>query len=264
MRGGRSEGVESKTKFVLFSWARTGSYFLTDLLDQQPGVDCHGEAYRFEEIELNSQCLNRLKLKKSEVAKRDANPLDFLDKIYQCSTAPVVGFKLFPHHAPEVQKAIMEDPSVRVIFLVRNPIQSYISEMKARQTGNWTLQSDREEGAGEALQLDLDECLRLFLIRKKIYEKCRARAVLWTDFPLFVIDYSELNDSNILNKLASFLGLEGWSTSVEQHYFKQLRAPYPELIENWQEVERFCEIFGVDHQQSFGEFANAFNKSLAE
>lgn len=251
-----------KTRFIVLCWARTGSYLLTDLLDQQPGIVCHEEVFKSIRVELRDQCLQAMGVDREDTERRDAAPEAFAEEVFTATQAEVVGFKIFPPHNPALLEQLLDDPSVRTVLLLRNPIQVYISLLNARQSGKWTQRRDRAQEMEAPVTFDRSEFLRQYFAKKAVFERCLLRAELGADFPLFVIDYSQLHDRAVLQRLAEFLGRERWSDEAAPSYFKQLRKPYPEMVANWDEVESLCAALGVNHEQTFGEFTRAVNAAL--
>lgn len=250
--------VLPRTRFIVLCWPRSGSYLLTDLLDQQPGVITHAEIFKPDRVELRPPYLRALGLGPEDLAQRDADPSGFVDGLVRATPAGTVGFKLFPAHNPELMERLMADARWRVVLLLRNPIQSYVSLLSARQTGKWTQRRDRASPGVEPVVFDPEGFLEHFHKQRILYEQCRDRAASDPGFKLLNIDYSQLDDPDALDRLARFLGRRRWNPAAQPTYFKQLRKPYPELVANWVDVETFCAPLGVDHEQDFATFTRAF------
>lgn len=252
-----------KTRFMVLCWARTGSYLLTDLLNQQPGVVCHEEIFKKGRVELRQQCLDAMGMGLNDTKRRDAAPVRFLEEMFSATAADVVGFKLFPGHKPALLERLIRDPKVRIVLLTRNPVQVQVSLVNARDTGKWTQRRDKAQERDEPLTLDVGDLLNQYFAKKVLFERLQALATLDEDFPLHVIDYSELHDPDARQRLARFLGLTGWSDDAQPTYFKQLRKPYEELVDNWDEVLAACAELGVNPEQDFASFTRAVNARLA-
>jgi hypothetical protein len=255
-------------RFVILCWARTGSYYLTNLLDQHPLITCHEEVFKSHRMELRKSFLHclglGLGLGKDDVSIRDSDPLGFLDRLEACSETPLVGFKLFPSHNNELLEHVLLDHETRKVLLMRNPLQIYVSLLNARKSGQWTLKRKYGRQPRVRLHFDREEFFREALSCISFYERCLTHETPESDNPLFPLDYQNLHDPATHSALASFLGVGPWPSNLRTSYFKQLRRPYEDIVDNWPAVIAMCEELGVDHTATFEEFSEALHRFIHE
>ena len=119
--------------FVIFAEMRTGSNFLEANLNAFDGIACHGEAFNPHFIGYPG----REDLLGITQAERDANPERLIHAIRE-ESAGIGGFRFFNDHDPRVLEHVLEDRRCAKIVLTRNPVDSYVSWMRALQTSGQT------------------------------------------------------------------------------------------------------------------------------
>jgi hypothetical protein len=133
---GIAEGADAhKIPFVVATQTRSASYLMTELLNcREAGVYCGGEL------------LNPLLNKDDKGSKL----VTFEDQVkrmkdyYQSSEMRAVGFKLLynPIKSPTNRyfiDLVQEFPEMRIVFLVRDPFDSTISDYEARVLRKWSV-----------------------------------------------------------------------------------------------------------------------------
>lgn len=153
-----------------------GSNFLVEHLRSHPNVVCYGELFRhpnsigWDMTGFPSRCGESFRLYSKK-------PVGFL-KEYIWSPQPpsvsAVGFKLFYYHAKGeygnlVWNYLESLPDLKVVHIKRrNILQSYLSRIKANQSGHW-----KYEGGSRSwrpVALSFEECREVFE-RTRHYEK---------------------------------------------------------------------------------------------
>jgi hypothetical protein len=139
--------------FVILARPRTGSNLLVHTLWEHPLIQCDGEALHragtFASAPLNWT-----------VAERDANRVEFLDRLLSTTQWPpespkikplgappaASGFKAFTHHLTQSEFiGLASSPAVRKLVLRRsNLVDEYLSALKARVMGVY-LKADTSE-----------------------------------------------------------------------------------------------------------------------
>ncbi len=197
-----------QTRFVVIASPRTGSNMLCSLLNAHPEILCHHEIFnpdgvhyaldhRTGEIELGSK------------HDRDRRPGEFLDRLWehQCGR-PVVGFKV-NRDQNEVLHDVLEDQRVRKIILTRrNRIRAFVSEMIARQTGEWESYSfsKRTQPCGR-IWIAADELLRHAAENECYFAQVR-RALEVTGQSFLETTYEDLAWPQETRRILGFLGVE--------------------------------------------------------
>lgn len=188
--------------FVIFAEMRTGSNFLESNLNALPGVHSFGEA--FNPVFIGTPTTTDI-LGIDQVA-RDADPMALLQAI-RGSDGGLGGFRYFHDHDPRVLVAILDDPRCAKIVLTRNPLDSYVSRKIAQATGQWKLTNVTKRKEAQA-RFEPDEFethladLQAFQLRVQHHLQVTGQSA-------FYIGYEDLNDLEVLNGLAKWLGVAG-------------------------------------------------------
>lgn len=145
--------MNKETKiFVFIAIGRTGSNYVFNLLDNcLPFVNTYElfhnecmyalnenlhEYMQYVSHKYNDICDDKLV---DDIHECPEQLIDFFkDKIDDCKEKEFLTFKIFPEHLKfdKVRKILIRD-DVEVFFLKRSPIDSFISELKARISGKW-------------------------------------------------------------------------------------------------------------------------------
>jgi LPS sulfotransferase NodH len=135
---GRLKRQGDPVRFVILAAPRTGSNMLCSMLNSHPLVICHHELFNPEGIHY---ALDRRagEIDLGSPAERDRDPTGFLRRLWRHSGgAKALGFKLNRDQNEAAFHAVLSDPDVRKIILVRrNRIETFISELIAQETGRW-------------------------------------------------------------------------------------------------------------------------------
>lgn len=200
--------------FVMFAEMRTGSNFLEANLNAVPGVACLGELF-------NPHFIGKKDVVEAygwTIAARDADPLGFWASV-RAQTCGMTGFRLFHDHDTRVIGALLDDPRCAKIVLTRNPVESYVSLLIARETGQWKLTN---AGKQRSARVSFDavgfeahlEALQAFQLRV-------MRSLQTTGQTAFYVDYEDLSSLEVINGLASWLGLGGRLEALDDKLKKQ-------------------------------------------
>lgn len=233
--------------FVLFAEMRTGSNYLEDSLNALPDVICHGEVYNPTFIGQH----NRFELFGFDMDRREADPIGLLDAMIH-QTAGLPGFRLFHDHDDRVVDRVLPDARIAKVILTRNPLDSYVSRKIATATGQWRLTDVRQQKTAQ-VRFDLVEFHHL-LDRLTAFQRHLRRALQMTGQAAFHIRYEDINDADVLNGLAAFLGSEGRMGSTSKKLKKQNPDDLVNKVENYAEmVEQLRDLdpFGLTVTQEF-------------
>ena len=224
--------------FVILAEMRTGSNFLESNLDAFPGLKCYGEAF-------NPHFLvspKRKELFGMTQADRDAKPLRLIDAMKK-NTPGIPGFRFFHDHDPRVFDAVMADRRCAKIVLTRNVVESYVSHRIAQATNQWRL-GDMKNARTAKVRFDPDGFEKMFLARKAFQEQI-LRALQVSGQTAFYIDYEDIQDLEVINGLARFLGEETRLEAFSGATKKQNPQSLAEKVTNFDEMERA--LGRIDH-----------------
>ena len=215
--------------FVVFAEMRTGSNFLEANLNAFDGIKCYGEAFNPHFIAYP----NYTDLMGIDQASRDADPMALLTALRE-DPDNLAGFRFFNDHDPRVLDEILNDPRCAKIILTRNPLDSFVSWKIAQATGQWKLTDvrkrrdsqvvfDGEEFAAHVQQLQ-DFQVRLMNGLQKSGQTA------------FYVAYEDLQDVDVMNGLAKFLGHYARLEGLDGKLKRQNPSPISAKVSNFEDV----------------------------
>lgn len=227
---------EKITPFVVMCRKRTGSNLLRSLINQHPRLLMHGEVF-FDEYSFNFDSdgfrffLNENKL----LNKTNESLSNFLtDNVFIPNQKGVthVGFKQFFFHPKSQWKSISSwvfEHEPKIIFLVRHPLESFISKQVALKREDWV---DVTHKNVKPFEVEL-EILKTYLNGENVIRKLIDQY----EGDKIIIQYKDLVDKQdkVLKHVSTFFDVENWN-SAETERRKQIRRPYADFIINWKEV----------------------------
>lgn len=226
--------------FVLLAEMRTGSNHLEANLNAIPGLTCHGEAF-------NPHFIGHHKVHELygiTLAEREAAPLRLLAALRE-QTEGMAGFRFFHDHDPRVLEHVMADPRCAKIVLTRNPLDSYVSLKIAGETGQWKL-TDMKHQKSARVWFDRRE-FEDHLEGLHRFQVELQHGLQVTGQSAFYLAYEDINDLDVLNGLAVWLGVEGRLEALSGKLKKQNPAPLSEKVVNYEQmVEALAQIDWFD------------------
>lgn len=244
--------------FVLFAEMRTGSNYLEDSLNALPDIVCHGEVYNPTFLGHH----NTFELFGYDMDRREADPVGLLDAMI-AQTEGLPGFRLFHDHDDRVVDRILPDPRIAKVILTRNPLDSYISRKIATATGQWRL-TDAKNRKSAKVVFDTDEFAEL-MDRLAAFQDRLRRGLQVTGQTAFHVRYDDINDPDVLNGLAAFLGSEARVDSASKKLKRQNPGDLSDKVENYdqmiaalRDVDRFGLTASPDAEPSRGALVPGF------
>jgi len=216
--------------FVIFAEMRTGSNFLEANLNAFEGLDCYGEAFNpgflgfpgTEDILGVSQ------------ADRDADPNMLLHALRN-KEGSLAGFRYFHDHDPRVFEPVVADPKCAKVVLNRNPVESYVSWKIAQETGQWKL-TDMKRRKEQRATFNSEE-FAAHVTELQSFQVSLLGHLQRTGQTAFYLDYEDLQDIQVINGLASFLGVAGRLDKLDTSLKKQNPKPLSEKVANYGEMQ---------------------------
>jgi LPS sulfotransferase NodH len=235
-------------RFAIMCRARTGSYLLVDLLNQFSDIVCHGEVFKQTHMEMNNFALQRLSY---TVAERDAYPITFIGSIFSLTPNRITGFKVFESHNAVARQYILENSNIRKIILTRNPLDSYISLLRAKQTGEWVKKkipsdSSRQQNPAVKLRFELNDFTQ-HVHWITAAEQRYAEAEVFTKQKFFRIGYEEVAQIEPVRKVAEFLEGCDLTASLAPTMEKQISEPLENIVENYEEMKTHLRQNHAEH-----------------
>ncbi|NIZ12190.1 sulfotransferase family 2 domain-containing protein [Phaeobacter sp. HF9A] len=218
------------TSFVVFAEMRTGSNFLESNLNALPGVACHGEAFNPHFIGYP----NKTEILGVTHEMREADPIGLLDTI-RAQPGVLGGFRYFHDHDPRILDVILDDPQVAKIILTRNPLDSYVSWKIAKSTGQWKLTNVKRRKEAKAI-FDAEE-FGQHVQELQAFQVLLLNRLQRSGQSAFYVAYEDLQDLDVMNGLAKWLGLPARLEALDDKLKRQNPAPVSSKVENAEEME---------------------------
>ena len=212
--------------FVVLGEMRTGSNLLETTLNEFPGVTCHGEPFNpFFIVSPNQHTQEYLGVSMSQ---RDADPFALLSALRE--QGGLAGFRLFHNHDARIRAHVLADPACAKIVLTRNPLDSYVSGKIAKETRQWKLHNVAKL---KTAQVAFDSAeFEEHLTTLQTAQLDILHALQTTGQSAFFIGYDDLNDVDVLNGLAQWLGVEGRIDAPSRKLKKQNPEPVEAKLTN--------------------------------
>lgn len=223
--------------FVVYAEMRTGSNFLEVNINAFKDLECHGEAFNPHFIGYP----NATEIAGISQAVRDAHPASLIAAI-KAKTDGLGGFRFFNDHDPRVLDMTLEDPRCAKIILTRNPLESYVSWKIAKATGQWKLTNVKRRKPG-SMEFDGLEFER-HVTRLQEFQVLLLNRLQKSGQTAFYIAYEDLQDLDVINGLARFLGSSDTLDALDKSLKKQNPSPLSDKVENFEEMERA--LAGID------------------
>lgn len=213
----------------MFAEMRTGSNFLEANLNALPGVICHGELFNPHFIGKKDQ----LSLCGIDLATREADPVSLWARV-RAETSGLAGFRYFHDHDPRMFDVVANDPRCAKIVLTRNPVDSYVSWKIAQATGQWKLTNAKNLKTAR-IRFDADE-FEQHLDDLHQFQIALLHRLQVTGQTAFYLAYEDIQDIDVLNGLAAYLGVEGRLDSPDGKLKKQNPDQLADKVENFDEM----------------------------
>lgn len=221
--------------FAIVTMARTGSYLLVDLMNQINECHCLGEIFKPKFLELDDHFKKEIALRGWSKPMRDRRPIAYINEIYDILPTKQTGFKIFSCHNQKALNHVISNQNILTIFLYRNPISRYLSQLRAEATGVWIQNNiENNHNAEESdvrvvfeedrFKYFVDECCNL----KLMFEQRRHENKLF-------IEYDQVVDLTCINLICQKLDISRSATeSVHHRLKKQINIPYKNFVANYQ------------------------------
>lgn len=227
------------TRFVILCQNRTGSYLLVDLLNQFSDVICHGEVFKPSAIELAGWLKNAVGM---NVKEREKYPITYLNRIFKATPKKIAGIKMFWSHNAIAKQYVLENRHIAKIVLTRDHLGTYISNQRARLTGEWTRKAT--PGGPEVKDADVK-----IVFEPQVFEKHRQTAIkiqeTYSAFERFTgqtfirIEYDEVAQIEPVREVAKLLGSKANPEQLVPSLKKQITGPIEEMVANYDEMQSY-------------------------
>ncbi|MBE0413074.1 sulfotransferase family 2 domain-containing protein [Yoonia sp.] len=214
--------------FIVLAEMRTGSNFLESNLNRMSDVTCYGEAFNPAFIGYpNSGDLLGISR-----AQREKQPELLLDAIK--ASPGLGGFRFFNDHDPRVLNTCLADPRCAKIILTRNPIDSFVSLQIARMTGQWKM-TNVNRAKPQHATFD-PEAFALHLETIQAFQVLVLNTLQKSGQTAFYLAYEDLQDLDVINGLAAYLGAAGRLAKLDRKLKKQNPGPMSDKVVNFSDM----------------------------
>lgn len=215
--------------FVIFAEMRTGSNVLERNLQQLDDINMFGEAYNPDFIGDPSWP----DLFGISFAERQKTPDTLIENIRKRGDH-LHGFRYFHDHDPRIVDRMLQDPRCGKVVLTRSALDSHISIRLATKADQWIL-TDYKDQVDKKVYFEMDK-FETFLTERQGFQLKIQRALQTTGQTAFYMHYDDINDIEVLNGLAQFLGVEGRVPEVQDALKPQNRKPMKDKVENYDQM----------------------------
>ena len=230
--------MPSSTRFIILAAPRTGSNLLCTLLNSHPEVLCHHELFNPEGI-FYALDYRDGSLHLGNMAGRDREPFTFLQRVWENTQgASCVGFKMTRGQNDAVMRSLVEDSGVLKIVLYRkNRIKTFVSELVARQTGQWEAYAGDEVVTGTPkLRVDVESLKAHADLNERFYDDIR-HSLQGKRQPCIEMFYEDIFSGSEHIRLLGFLGVDATQARLAHSSIKQNDSDLRNIIENFHELE---------------------------
>jgi len=216
--------------FVVFAEMRTGSNFLESNINAFEGLACHGEAFNPHFIGY-PQSEDILGVTQKQ---RDADPQKLVDRVKEADG--LNGFRFFNDHDQRLLDICMADRRCAKIILTRNPVESYVSWKIATATGQWKLTNVSH---AKSRQVDFNGTeFEAHLTALQAFQVKLLNTLQKFGQTAFYVSYEDLQDVDIMNGLAEYLGCHNRIAGLDKSLKKQNPKPMSEKVVDYPAMER--------------------------
>ncbi|PLS22751.1 sulfotransferase family 2 domain-containing protein [Neptunicoccus cionae] len=216
--------------FVLLANMRTGSNLFEQNIQLFDGFSCHGELFNPHFIGFP----NTTTAFGVTMTERELKPQKLINRMVAKENDTLPGFRLFSDHDPRVLEHCLNDPQCAKIVLTRNPLDSFVSHAIAKATDQWKL-TDVSKRKLAKVRFDFLE-FKSYLTRLQTYLTQIRHSLQKSGQTAFYLGYDDLNDVEIFNGLARFLGEEVELKQLGDKIVRQNPEGLEEKVENYAEM----------------------------
>ncbi len=216
--------------FVVLAEMRTGSNFLESNLNAFDQIECFGEAFNphFPGYPNKDELLG------VTLAQRTADPMVLLSRI-KAQNGGIGGFRFFHDHDPRVLDICLNDPRCAKVILTRNPVDSFVSWKIAQATGQWKL-TDVRRRKDSKVRIDPQE-FKTHMAALQDFQVQVMNRLQRSGQTGFYIAYEDLQDLDVLNGMARFLGIDAALESLNKSLKPQNPGGLTQKVSNFSQLK---------------------------
>ena len=226
--------------FAIYGAMRTGSNLLEQNLNQYDGITCHGELFNPTFIGKAGQ-EDYLGI---DLPTREVNPDRLIAQMIDRADGDLPGFRIFQGHDQRVFRSSLNDENCAKIILRRTPLDSFVSLKIARATDQWIL-GNAPKRRSEVISFDVAE-YREYLTRLAEYESELRVLLQSAGQTAFELRYEDLKSIDVMNGLATYLGIAQRRDSFDEKIKRQNPEPLSEKVSNYEQMVDALAMLGQE------------------
>jgi hypothetical protein len=229
--------------FVLLANMRTGSNLFEQNIRLYKNFSCNGELFNPHFIGFP----NTLEAFDVSLTERELKPQKLLNRMIAKEGQTISGFRLFSDHDQRILDHCLSDIDCAKIVLTRNPLDSFVSHAIARATDQWKL-TDISKRKMVKVRFDILE-FKTYLYRLESFLGHIKKTLQKTGQSAFFISFDDLNDVDVFNGLAKYLGSDEALKDLSDKIVRQNPESLQEKVENYSEMieqVRMLDLLGTD------------------
>lgn len=241
-------------RFAIVGLKRSGSSYLVNLLGGHPQIQCCGEIFNPDGVNLRwpKEAGGRRAARELESeleALRGTDPVTFLERVYTTDFGrAVVGFKIFKNHHPKMLTHILADRSIaKVVHLRTNVLARYASNLAARKSGNFGRVGDKPQ-----VEFNEEEFVA-YQNEHAIFFDEVLRQLSAGDQRYYVSRYDEINNPACVAGLLKFLSVTPELPAIPDQPPNRGSSDILSRFTNFKEVKAFLRAHDLTHWAREGE-----------
>ncbi|MBZ0295036.1 MAG: hypothetical protein K8L99_20905 [Anaerolineae bacterium] len=188
--------------YAILCHARTGSNYLVNVLAQHPQITAHNELFHERTIyHAAGEIANA-----DVIARRNADPIAFLEASLKDCQTPVCGFKHLLFYDDQIIDYVLDGDFDLFILERENVLAQYSSMWIAHATGQWTLEPGAVAVASPQIEWHESDFDEYRVEYSTLYADLRAR-VQQRKAPLMWLRYLDLFRPDTPERIFRFLGV---------------------------------------------------------
>jgi len=238
--------MTGKCQFIIITQPRSGSYFLQSLLDSAEDIVCHGEIFKNDRVEIGEWHSKRLGIGRHDIEKRNSDAYAFVMGLRKLNLHKIFGFKAFWSHIKPhkvLMEKIVNSTEWKKIFLYRNPLETYASLLRAKETQQWVQKNSAEREMlkkSDLVQVKFEETSFSRHLREfNVFIKKYSRIVSAQPGHCLSVEYHEMLQQERQADILKFLGSSARVEELQSAYKKQFEGSLDEAFINKKDVLAF-------------------------
>jgi LPS sulfotransferase NodH len=194
--------AKAMQRYVILCHARSGSNYVVHTLTQHPDITAHNELFHEDRIYHVNGVIEDAEL----LARRNAQPIAYLESVLSECQTPVFGFKHLLFYDESIIDYVAKE-GFHIIILERDNILAHYSSMRiAHQTGQWTLYNGQAAMAADKLEWDEAAFEAYRQEYTDDYTELHEHAAKY-GAPILTLEYVDLFTRTTLSRIFNFLGV---------------------------------------------------------